>query len=62
MLCRACCREKTFREHLNCRSHRFRCDKKLDTSAIRELEVDFHKDTAENENMIEECCGSETVK
>jgi superfamily II helicase len=51
MLCRACCREKTFTEHLNCRSHRFKCDQKQET---REVEVDINNDTRD-ENRTEEC-------
>jgi hypothetical protein len=54
MLCRACCREKTFTEHLNCRSHRFKCDQKQET---REVEVDInnYNDTSLDENRTEEC-------
>ena len=52
MLCRACCREKTFTEHLNCRSHRFKCDQKQET---RDGEVDINNDTSLDGNRTEEC-------
>ena len=60
MLCRACCREKTFTEHLNCRSHRFKCDGKTESST-KDDEVKVNKDT-ENENRTEPCNASEPIK
>ncbi|XP_028395630.1 tRNA-dihydrouridine(16/17) synthase [NAD(P)(+)]-like isoform X2 [Dendronephthya gigantea] len=52
MLCRACCREKTFTEHLNCRSHRFKCDQK-EENAIK-------KSNNEDKSNIEIEIGSES--
>ena len=63
MLCRACCREKTFAEHLNCRSHRFKCDQKQE-KATRDVDVEINMDTEKDriEDRTVECSANESIK